>query len=597
MRRARRQRLLLSSCLALALACGRREGGAPAGTAAGASPTAGTTPQAATSPAPDDPAFVSFRDVTIETGLLFRHVNGASGRKYMPETLGSGVCVFDYDGDGRQDVFFVQSGSLPGWSGQGTPRAALFRNLGGRFEDVTAKAGLADEGHYGMGCVAGDIDGDGDRDLYVTGYGRNRLFRNNGDGTFTDDTQRAGVGGKGLWASSATLFDYDGDGDLDLYVANYVAYDLRNDLYCGENRPGYRTVCHPKNFDSQPDILYRNRGDGTFEDVTAQAGIDDRTGKGLGVVAGDYDDDGDDDLYVANDDTPHFLLRNDGNGRFQEVGETAGVALSEDGVPQAGMGTDMADYDGDGRLDIFVTHLSEEMNELYHNEGHGLFSNATYSSGLGPASLPFLAFGTFFFDPDQDGRLDVFVGNGHIIDNIALYSDTVTFEEPAQLFRQSAPGRFTLAPATGPFAGRYVIRGAVPFDFDDDGDEDILVSQNNGPGLLWRNDGPARGHWLTLTLEGQPPNRDAIGARVIVTAGDRRLLRYARTGSSYASQADRRLHFGLGPATTVRIDVRWPGRSGSEQFDAAGVDRFLVLQQGRGRPVGPGANQKGEAAN
>ncbi|HYV84394.1 MAG TPA: CRTAC1 family protein [Patescibacteria group bacterium] len=582
-RRWRAALLAAAWCGLVAMGCGRHEGGAPA---AGA--PAGVAPAEPGGAGDAGLAFVSLKDVTSESGLAFRHVNGASGRKYMPETLGSGVCVFDYDGDGRQDVFFVQSGSLPGWSGGAPPRAALFRNLGGRFEEVTGKAGLADEGHYGMGCVAGDVDGDGDRDLYVTGYGGNRLFRNNGDGTFTDDTLRAGVGGKGLWGSSATLFDADGDGDLDLYVANYVAYDLRNDLYCGENRPGYRTVCHPKNFDSQPDILYRNRGDGTFEDGTARARLDDRTGKGLGVVAGDYDDDGDDDLYVANDDTPNFLLRNRGDGTFDEVGETAGVALSEDGVPQAGMGTDMADYDGDGRLDIFVTNLAEEMNELYHNDGNGLFSNATYASGLGPASLLTLGFGTFFFDPDQDGWLDVFVGNGHIIDNIGLYSDTVTFEEPALLFRQSTPGRFTLAPAVGPLAGRYVIRGAVPFDFDDDGDEDLLVTQNDRPALLWRNDGPARGHWLTITLQGKPPNRDAIGARVIVTAGDRRLLRYARTGSSYASQADRRLHFGLGGATTAHITVRWPGRGGSEEFEASGVDRFLVLSQGGGRPARTG---------
>jgi hypothetical protein len=579
--------------LALFAACGRGGGeGRPAldpkammgvsprGTAAGVHQPPGS---GAAAPAAGPP-FVSFTDVTTQAGITFRHVNGATGQKYMQETLGSGVCVFDYDGDGLQDIFFVQGGPLPGWQGA-PPRAALYRNLGhGRFEDVTAAAGVADEGRYGMGCVAGDIDGDGDRDLYVTGYDRNRMYRNNGDGTFTDVTDRAGVGGKGLWGASAAMLDIDGDGDLDLYVANYVAYDMRNNLYCGENRPGYRTVCHPKNFDSQPDILYRNRGDGTFEDWTAKGGIDDRTGKGLGVVALDFDDDGDQDIYVANDDTPNFLWRNRGDGTFEEIGEAAGVALSEDGVPQAGMGTDAADVDGDGRVDIFVTNLSEETNELYRNEGNGVFSNATFTSGLGPPSLLTLAFGAFFFDADQDGWLDLFVGNGQIIDNIGLYSDTVTFEEPAHLYRNLGGGKFDLEPAAGPFAGRYVIRGAVRFDFDDDGDEDILFSQNDRPAGLWRNDGPARGHWLTVTLSGKPPNRDAIGARVIVEAGGRRFRRDARTASSYCSQADRRLHFGLGQAAAIdRVVVRWPGRGGAEEFAVPGVDRFVVIEQGRGK--------------
>jgi hypothetical protein len=561
----------------------------PRGTATGLHTPA--APGGSGAAAPGAAPFVNFTPVAAEAGITFRHINGATGQKYMQETLGSGVCVFDYDGDGLQDIFFVQGGALPGWTGPETPRAALYRNLGhGRFEDVTLRAGVADGGHWGMGCVAGDVDGDGDRDLYVTGYGSNRLYRNNGDGTFTDDTARAGVGGKGLWSASASLLDFDGDGDLDLYVATYVAYDMRNNLYCGENRPGYRTVCHPKNFASQPDILYRNRGDGTFEDWTSRAGFQDRTGKGLGVVAGDYDDDGDDDIYVANDDTPNFLLRNRGDGTFEDVGEMAGVALSEDGIPQAGMGTDMADYDGDGRLDIFVANLSEETNELYHNEGDGTFTNVTFTSGIGAPSLLTLGFGSFFFDPDQDGRLDLFVGNGQIIDNIELYSDTVTFEQPPFLFRQTRPGHFDLVPPSGPFAGRYVIRGAVPFDFDDDGDEDILFSQNDRPAGLWRNDGPAHGHWLTVTLAGRPPNRDAIGARVTVEAGGTRWLRYARTATSYCSQPDRRLHFGLGPATAVdRVVVRWPGGAGTETFRIEGVDRFVVLEQGKGKPAGRAA--------
>jgi len=551
----------------------------PGGPATAAAPATGP---GAPAPGPQaGPVFVEMRDVAAETGVVFRHVNGATGEKYMMETLGSGVCVFDADGDGLQDIYFVQSGALPGYSGA-PPRAALLRNRGGRFEDVTMAAGVAAVGVYGMACVAGDADGDGDRDLFVAGYGRNLYFRNRGDGTFEEAAVEAGLAG-GLWAASAAFFDADGDGDLDLYVTTYVDYDIKANLYCGENRPGYRTVCHPKNFDSQPDYFFRNRGDGHFEDAARAAGIVDRTGKGLGVVVGDIDDDGDEDIYVANDDTPNFLWRNRGDGTFEEIGEAAGVALSEDGIPQAGMGTDMADYDGDGRLDLFVSNLSEETNELYHNEGDGSFSNATFTSGLGPPSLLTLAFGASFLDADLDGDLDLFVGNGHIIDNIQLYSDSVTVEEPPFLFRNLGNGRFDLPPASPVLRQGHVIRGAVPFDFDDDGDLDIVASQNDRPALLLRNDGPARGHWLGIRLDGRPPNRDAIGARVTVVAGGRRFLRYRRTASSYASQADGRLHFGIGAATAVeRIIVRWPGRGGTEVFAPAVVDRYITLQQGSG---------------
>ena len=540
-----------------------------------------------------DPAFgpegARFEDATAEAGIAFRHVNGATGQKYILETLGSGVCVFDFDGDGLQDLYFVQSGRLPGYAPQGPLRSALYRNLGrGKFEDVTAKAGVGGPDRYGFGCTAGDVDGDGDRDLFVTYYRANVLYRNNGDGTFSDVTRAAGVD-RARWGTSAAFADADGDGDLDLYVVNYVVFDEANNLYCGENRPGYRTVCHPRNFSPEPDLFYRNRGDGTFEDASAAAGIVDRTGKGLGVVWGDYDGDGDQDIYVANDDTPNFLWRNRGNGTFEEVAAFAGVALSEDGVPQAGMGTDMADYDGDGRLDIFVTNLSEETNALYHNDGGGLFSDRTFASGLGAPSLLDLGFGTFFFDCDNDGDLDVFVANGHIIDNIALYSDTIAFEQRPGMYRNVGGGRFERLsyPASASLGRTYVGRGAVPFDYDDDGDLDIIMTQNDRPAVLLRNVSAPGTHWLTISLSGAPPNRDAIGALVTLRAGDARQVREARTASSYLSQGDRRLHFGLGSAAALdSVVVRWPGRRGfAEEFKGLTVDRFVTLEQGKGRRV------------
>lgn len=554
-------------------------------------------PPPAGAPLPDSPpsgakgrhaaGFVTLEDATGGSGIDFRHVNGASGNKYMVETLGSGLCVFDFDGDDRQDVYFVQSGRLPGYESSEQLGSELFRNRGGgRFDKVEDAAGAAGPQRYGFGCVAGDIDGDGDRDLYVTYYGPNVLYRNDGKGHFVDVTDEAGVGDP-LWGAGAAFADYDGDGDLDLYVANYVAWNLEENPYCGENRPGYRTVCHPKNFDSQPDVLYRNRGDGTFEDVSSQAGIVDRTGKGLGVIWVDYDDDGDEDLYVANDDTPNFLFRNEGNGTFREIGALAGVAMSEDGIPQAGMGTDMGDYDNDGLIDLFVTNLAEETNELYRNVGGGIFEHATFSAGLGGPSLLYLGFGTFFFDPDLDGDLDLFVANGHIIDNIELFSDTITFHQPPSLYRNLGNGRMEPAADQAGEALRrlYVGRGAVPFDIDDDGDEDVIMAQNDGPAVVLRNAGAPSRAWIVITLRGTPPNRDAIGARVTLESTGGRQVRQARTGRSYLSQGDRRIHFGLPEGVAIdRIVVRWPGRDGYEEaFSDVGLRQFVILEQGKGR--------------
>jgi hypothetical protein len=573
-----------SVCLVMLSACGGPVEPPPAGAPAPATPPPSPPPAPSSAP----PAgFVTFEDATDETGIDFRHVNGATGSKYMVETLGSGLCVFDYDGDDRQDIYFVQSGRLPGYESPAPPRAALFRNLGGgRFEKVAGAAGAEGPDRYGFGCVAGDIDADGDRDLYVTYYGPNVLYRNDGDGHFIDVTDEAGVGDP-LWGASAAFSDYDGDGDLDLYVANYVEWDLDENPYCGEDRPGYRTVCHPKNFDSQPDVLYRNRGDGTFEEMSQQAGIVDRSGKGLGVIWVDYDNDGDEDLYVANDDTPNFLFRNEGDGTFIEIGELAGVAMSEDGIPQAGMGTDMGDYDNDGLIDLFVTNLAEETNELYRNVGGGIFEHATFRAGLGGPSLLYLGFGTFFFDPDLDGDLDLFVANGHIIDNIALFSDTVSFRQPPSLYRNLGNGRMEPAAdeAGEPLRHVYVGRGAVPFDFDDDGDEDVIMAQNNGPAVVLRNAGSPSRPWVAITLRGAPPNRDAIGARIMLETSGGGQIRQARTGRSYLSQGDRRIHFGLANGSAIeRVVVRWPGRDGyAEAFGDVPVRQFVTIEQGAGR--------------
>jgi hypothetical protein len=568
------------------LACRDRPDGDKASTGADAGIESG--PRLADGSSRAEAAFVRFEEATEEAGLTFRHVNGATGRKYMLETLGSGLCVFDYDGDRLQDIYLVQSGPLPGYDPPAPMPSALYRNLGaGRFEEVTESAGVGGPARYGFGCSVADIDGDGDRDLYVTYFGPNVLYRNDGDGTFTESGRQAGVD-DALWGASAGFADYDGDDDLDLYVVNYVDFQLENHLYCGENRPGYRTVCHPKNYDSQPDVLYRNRGDGTFETVTESAGILDRTGKGLGLVWGDYDGDGDSDIYVANDDTPNFLWRNRGDGTFEEVGDLVGVAVSEDGLPQAGMGTDMADYDRDGLLDLVVTNLAEEANGLYRNDGNGLFSDRTFVSGIGAESLLTLGFGTFFFDPDDDGHLDLFVANGHIIDNVALYSDTITFEQVAHLYRNLGDGRFRRASELeGPLEVAYVGRGAVPFDYDDDGDEDILMSQNNGLVVLLRNARDPSTHWLTVELRGLAPNIDAIGAVVTLRVEGTTRIRYARTAMSYQSQADRRLHFGLGISRTIeRLTVRWPGRRGFlEEFGTDRIDQIVVLEQGKGRRV------------
>ncbi|HKY33273.1 MAG TPA: CRTAC1 family protein, partial [Candidatus Polarisedimenticolia bacterium] len=532
------------------------------------------------------PSGITFTDVTREAGIAFRHVHGGSGEKHYVETMGSGACWFDHDGDGDIDLFAVNSGRLPGYKGDADVSSRLYRNDGGgRFTDVTAQAGVSNEGRYGMGCVAGDIDGDRDRDLYVTNFGPNVLYRNEGGGRFKDVTAESGTGDP-RWSTSAAFADVDNDGDLDLYVANYIDFTLENNKFCGERKPGHRAYCHPDEYNGVPDTLYRNRGDGRFEDVSAAAGVADPIGKGLGVVFLDVNDDGWQDIYVANDKTINFLYLNkaDGSGSFQDISMTAGTGFSESGMPQAGMGTDAADVNGDGRQDLIVTNLDYETNQLYVNNGDRTFTDGTYRAGLGEVNFLNVGFGADFLDYDNDADQDLLIVNGHILDNIALFKEKLTYAQPRSLLANDGSGFFKeVGPSLGPaFAEPNVGRGLAVGDMDDDGDLDLFVLNNDRPAQLLRNDGGAQaGHWMLLVLRGSGANTDGIGARVRVIprgAGPGRTQTLeVRAGSSYLSQNDVRLHAGLGPASSAEVEVRWPG--GGTQTVTLDAGRIHTIEQ------------------
>ena len=558
--------------LAAVAGCAGPVGEEPPGAASGPdAPRAETVADARVVP-------IVFTDVTAEAGIRFTHNTGAFGDKYLPETLGAGAIWLDANGDGRQDLLLVNSTDWPG-RGAGTT-LALYRNEGGwSFTDVTRGSGL-DDPIYGIGGAAADYDNDGHVDLYLTALGPNRLYRGSGNGTFADVTAAAGVGDPGF-STSALWLDYDGDGHLDLFVANYVEWTAETDLFCtldGETK----SYCTPESYSGQSATLYRNRGDGTFEDVTAAAGVAAPSAKALGVVMLDSDADGWMDLFVANDTQPNQLFRNRGDGTFEDIAVTAAVAFSETGVARAGMGADAADYDDSGLPGLVIGNFSNEMLALYHNEGNGLFIDEAPRSPLGRATLLTLTFGCFFFDVDLDGRLDILAANGHVADDVGRVQTRVSHAQRPQLFHNLGGGRFEEVTGAGEgFDAPLVGRGAAYADADGDGDLDIVVTANGGAPRLLRND-TAAGNVLRVRLVGTAANRDGIGARVEATAGGQTRWRRVRTGSSYASQSELPVAFGLGDMAGIEsVRVIWPGGRVDETGPLQANQR-ITIEEGAG---------------
>jgi hypothetical protein len=536
------------------------------------------------------PAPITFTDVTAASGIRFTHNSGRAGNKWLPETLGSGVAVLDIDGDGWPDLLFINSRNWTPGGGRSLP--ALYRNDGkGRFLDVTAGSGL-DVELYGIGVAVGDFDNDGRSDVYITALEGDRLFRNEGGGRFRDVTQAAGISNADFGTSAAWV-DYDRDGRLDLFVANYVKWTPKDDLWCTLDGVS-KSYCTPESYTGTSSKLYRNLGGGRFEDVSRRAGVADPTSKSLGVAVLDFDGDGWPDIFVANDTQPNKLYRNNRDGTFSEVGLKAGVAYNEDGIARAGMGVDAADYDRSGRPDLLIGNFSNEMLALYHNEGNGLFIDEAPRSTVGRASLLSLTFGAFFFDYDLDGWLDIFAANGHIDEQIGRVQPKVQFEQPPLLLRNAGRGRFENVTASlgAAFNRRIVARGAAHVDYDRDGDLDVVVSTNHGPAHLFRNDGGNRNAWIAVRTRGVASNRDGIGAVVRVESASGTQWQMVRSGSSYASQSDLTLTFGLGsdPVVTA-IEVEWPSGT-RDRVTTLAPRQHVTIEEGRGvvrsLPAAPG---------
>ena len=559
-----------------------------------ASPRFVATQERTVSSAPASSSVESFVDVTQRLGINFQYHASHTSRKYLLETMGAGVALFDCDNDGRLDIYLVNGAPL----GDPTPKGTIPQKTGpqywnrlyhqkadGTFEDVTEKAGLQGAG-YGMGVAVGDYDNDGFEDLYVTAYGGNKLYHNNGNGTFTDVTEKAGVAGGG-WSTSAAWVDLDGDGFLDLVVLRYVDWDF-DDVWCGEHKEGYRAYCHPDYFKPVAPLVYHNNKNGTFTEIAQKVGLS-KLGKGLGVAIADYDRDGYIDLFVANDSMVEFLYHNRGNGTFEEVGLPSEVAVDIDGRTYAGMGVDFADYNNDGRPDIVVTDLANQRYALYENNGDGTFTYTSQSLGIGSMTLSHSGWGVRFLDYDNDGWKDLLIAQGHDLDTVELNYPNLHYREPMLLAHNTGHGFVDISAQAGSvFRQPWVARGMAIGDLDNDGRIDAVVTTNDGPVHVLHNETTPQNHWILLKLVGHKSNRDAIGAEVTLVTGSGSQYATVSTASSYLSASDKRVHFGLGQETTAqRIEIRWPSGI-SQTLKDIPADQILQIDE----PVAPSTPQK-----
>jgi hypothetical protein len=527
---------------------------------------------------------IEFTDITEKAGIHFKHNTGAYGKKFLPETMGSGVCFIDYDNDGWQDILLMNSMDWPGHKTAKSFPALYHNNKDGTFTDVTRQAGLAIE-IYGLGCTVGDFENDGFDDIYITTVGSNHLFRNLGNGRFADVTAKAGVADPGF-SSSAAWVDYDNDGKLDLFVAHYVEWSPENDQYCSLDNKN-KSYCTPQRFKGESSTLFHNRGDGTFENVTRKAGLYDPGNKALGIALLDYDNDGWIDLFVSNDTEPNRLYHNNHNGTFTDVAVAAGLAYGEAGTARAGMGTDAADYDNSGWQSLVLGNFTNEGMSLYHNDGSGLFTDRAPLTGIARMSTKSLTFGTLFFDYDLDGLPDILAINGHVSDDISIVQPNVKYAQPPHLFHNLGKNHFDeVTMKLGSALPRPIVgRGAAFADIDNDGDLDLVITANGGTARLLRNDNGNQNDALRIKTVGTKSNRDGIGAKVTVkTSNGAHLFGMVKTGSSYLSQSELPLTFGLGksaPGKVVAVEVVWPsGRKDSATNVKA--NQFITIQEGKG---------------